>query len=191
MTTTALVSAPNPSDVNQFVLFTATVSGQYGGTPTGQVTFTSDGSSIPECPQPVKLDNQQQATCNTQKLAGGVVHSIVAAYDPQLDINFSSSDNTKNPLQQMVGAGPTTTVLFSSLNPSVSGQTVTFNITVTPQFHNSISPGGTVDLTDSGVLVPGCTGVQVTAGQATCSTSALGVAIASDGSLLVNQPGPH
>ena len=31
--TTALVSAPNPSDVNQFVLLTASVSGQYGGAP--------------------------------------------------------------------------------------------------------------------------------------------------------------
>ena len=167
-TTTSLVSAPNPSDVNQFVLVTATISGQYGGAPTGQVTFTSDNKPISECLQPVKLINQQ-ATCNTQTLGIGK-HTITATYDPNGDPDFNGSNNT---LQQTVNATPTTTTVSSSPNPSVSQQTVTFNITITPQFHNSTSPGGTVDLTDSGASVPGCTGVQVTSGQAMCSTNAL------------------
>jgi len=38
-TTTALSSSPNPSTFGQSVTFTATVSPQYSGTPTGSVTF--------------------------------------------------------------------------------------------------------------------------------------------------------
>ena len=173
-TTTTLVSEINPSDVNQFVLFTATISGQYGGAPSGQVTFTSNGKSI-DCPQPVKLVSQQ-ATCNTQKLGVGT-NTIIAMYDPHGDPSFNSSDNSKNPLQQVVGPTPTTTTVLTSLNPSVSEQTVTFTITITPQFHNSTSPGGSVDITDTttnpATAVPGCTGLPVTNGQAACSTVAL------------------
>ena len=44
-TTTNLASSPNPSQVGQNVQFTATVTAQYGGTPTGLVTF-KDGSTV-------------------------------------------------------------------------------------------------------------------------------------------------
>ena len=85
-TTTALASAPNPSDVNQFVNLTATITGQYGGIPTGQVTFTSDGKAISECPVPVKLTSQQ-ASCNgstgTQTLGLGT-HTIQATMIPTM-----------------------------------------------------------------------------------------------------------
>ena len=171
-TTTSVVSAPSPSDVNQFVLLTAAVAGVYGGTPTGQVKFTSDGGSIAECPQPVTLVNQQ-ATCKTQTLGVGT-HSIVATYMPNGDLFFTCSGSGCNgSLQQIVKPTPTATTIFSTPNPSVLGQPVAFSITVTPQFQNSTSPGGTVDLTDSGTAIAGCTGVVVTNGQAMCSTTAL------------------
>jgi hypothetical protein len=44
-TTTNLASSPNPSQAGQSVQFTATVTAQYGGTPTGLVTFR-DGSTV-------------------------------------------------------------------------------------------------------------------------------------------------
>ena len=44
-TTTTLVSSQNPSLFGQAVTFTATVTGQSGGTPTGSVTFSSGGHS--------------------------------------------------------------------------------------------------------------------------------------------------
>jgi len=44
-TTTTLTSSPNPSQVGQTVKFTASVSGQYGGTPTGSITF-KDGQTV-------------------------------------------------------------------------------------------------------------------------------------------------
>jgi Bacterial Ig-like domain (group 3)/FG-GAP-like repeat len=45
VTTTTFTSSPNPSNVGQSVKFTATVAGQYGGTPTGSVTF-KDGQTV-------------------------------------------------------------------------------------------------------------------------------------------------
>jgi hypothetical protein len=170
-TTTTLVSAINPSDVNQFVLFTATISGQYGGAPTGTVDF-KDATNTPPVPicSAVQLMNQQ-ATCNTQMLGAGT-HTIVAMYNG--DPSFNSSNGS---LQQMVGLTPTTTTASTSLNPSVSQQMVTFSITVRPQFHNSTSPGGSVTFTDTtsspATNVPGCAPVSVTNGQATCSTTGL------------------
>ena len=51
-TTTSVASTPNPSNVNQSVAFTATVTPQYtAGTalPTGKVTFTNTTSSTTLC----------------------------------------------------------------------------------------------------------------------------------------------
>ena len=44
-TATALTSSPNPSQLGQAVRFTATVTGQYGGNPTGSITF-KDGQTV-------------------------------------------------------------------------------------------------------------------------------------------------
>ena len=44
-TTTTLTSSPNPSQLGQTVKFTASVTGQYGGTPTGSITF-KDGQMV-------------------------------------------------------------------------------------------------------------------------------------------------
>jgi hypothetical protein len=44
-TTTTLTSSPDPSQLGQTVKFTATVNGQYGGTPTGLITF-QDGQIV-------------------------------------------------------------------------------------------------------------------------------------------------
>jgi hypothetical protein len=44
-TTTNLASSPNPSQAGQTVKFTASVTGQYGGTPTGSITFR-DGQTV-------------------------------------------------------------------------------------------------------------------------------------------------
>jgi hypothetical protein len=48
-TSIGLVSSQNPSAFNQSVTFTATVSGNHGGTPTGTVNFSVDGgTAIPK-----------------------------------------------------------------------------------------------------------------------------------------------
>ncbi|MGA3213323.1 MAG: choice-of-anchor tandem repeat GloVer-containing protein, partial [Terriglobales bacterium] len=62
------------------------------------------------------------------------------------------------------------TTLTSSLNPSTSGQPVTFTATVTGS-----SPTGTVVFTSNGTAVSGCSSVALASGKAQCTTSALPV----------------
>ncbi len=45
-TTTTLTSSPNPSGAGQSVNFTVTVTGQFGGTPTGTVTFKAGATTL-------------------------------------------------------------------------------------------------------------------------------------------------
>ena len=62
---------------------------------------------------------------------------------------------------------PTTTVLTSSVNPSVQGQTVIYTATVSPA-----GGGGSVAFSDGSTPVNGCTAVGLNAsGQATCRVS--------------------
>jgi Bacterial Ig-like domain (group 3) len=62
------------------------------------------------------------------------------------------------------GPTATTTSLSSSANPSTPGAPVTFTATVSP------SPGGgTVDFTDGGSAIAGCSAKPIIAGQASCT----------------------
>lgn len=72
-----------------------------------------------------------------------------------------------------------TTTLASSLNPSTFGSTVKFTATVTGN-----NPTGTVDFTDGGTSIAGCSAVAVVAGfggprTAACSTSGLAAGVHS------------
>ncbi len=62
----------------------------------------------------------------------------------------------------------TLTSLASSANPSLVNQSVTFTATVSPS-----AATGTVTFKDGGANVPGCVGVSLSAGQATCAISTL------------------
>jgi hypothetical protein len=91
-TTAGLASSQNPSTFGQPVTFTATISPQYGGIPTGNATF-KDGHT--------KLGTGKltvgQATFTTSALSHGT-HSIIAVYAG--DTNFTGS--TSPVLMQMV-----------------------------------------------------------------------------------------
>ena len=161
-TTTTLTSSQNPSSSGESVTFTATVTAATGtGTPTGMVTFGVDGA-----PQTVGiLDANGEATFTTDTLAAGP-HTITAYYTgaPNYNISFAA------PLTQVVGQIGTTTTLASSLNPSSSGESVTFTATVTAASGAGI-PTGSVTFTVDGtaqtpVALDG-------SGQASFSTSAL------------------
>jgi hypothetical protein len=82
-TTTTLASSPNPSQVGQNVQFTATVTAQYGETPTGLVTF-KDGSTVLA---QVALD-RGVARYKTSTLTKGN-HHVSATYGG--DANFRGS----------------------------------------------------------------------------------------------------
>jgi hypothetical protein len=136
-TTTSLVSSINPAKVDQIVTFTATVAGQYGGTPTGNVEFMKGNTDLGTAP----LINGQ-ATLN-KAFSGPGTKSITAVYAG--DANFSLS--TSPILYEGVGGDPSTTTLGSSVNPCVVGQQVTFTATVSSDYG---SPTGTVTFMQNG-----------------------------------------
>jgi uncharacterized repeat protein (TIGR03803 family) len=92
-TTTTLTSSLNPSANGQPVTFTATVTAQGSGTPTGIVSFLDGGTGIGTG----SLNASAQATFTTASLAQGT-HSIVAVYGG--DNTFAGS--TSSPLSQQV-----------------------------------------------------------------------------------------
>ena len=72
----------------------------------------------------------------------------------------------------MTGQVASTTSLVSSVNPSVSGQSVTFTASLIPN-----TATGTVLFQEGTTPLPGCVAVTVTAGQAQCSISTLAVGL--------------
>lgn len=130
-TSTALVSSLDPSDFSQSISFTATVTAQVSGTPTGAVTFMDGATSLGVA----TLNASAQTTLTTASLAPGT-HSITAVYGG--DGTFSSSTST--PLNQVVSAPQFITV---SPNPASVGMGHTLQFTATGQY----SDGSSADLT--------------------------------------------
>jgi hypothetical protein len=162
--TTTLTSSTNPSSSGASVTFTATVAAVAPGmgTPTGTVNFLDGTTQIGTG----TLNSSGVATFITSTLSVGT-HSITAVYAG--DTNFTTS--TSSALSQVVNQA-TTTALASSVNPSVSGQTVTFTATVSPA-SGTATPTGTVNFLDGTTQIG--TGTLNASGVATFSTSTLTV----------------
>jgi hypothetical protein len=161
-TTTALTTSVNPSVFGQAVNFTATVSASApgSGTPTGTVTFLDGGTSIGS-----GTLSGGSASFSTSALAVGT-HSITASYGGSGSFNSSTS----GAVNQTVNQDGTSTTVASSVNPSSSGQTVTFTATVSASAPGSGTPTGTVTFLDGGASIGSGT---LSGGQATFSTSGL------------------
>jgi hypothetical protein len=93
---TTLTSSPNPSSSGQSVTFTATVSGQFGGTVTGTITFSNGSTSLGSASL-----TGNSAGLTTTALPQGT-DTITAAYSG--DSNFAAS--TSSSLSQVVNALP-------------------------------------------------------------------------------------
>jgi Bacterial Ig-like domain (group 3) len=112
-TATSLHSSLNPSTVGQTVTFMAIVSPSgAGGSPSGSVTFTIDGTPMAPVPLHV-IDGTAEATLSLASLAKGT-HNIKAAYSG--DSSFAASA-VASPLVQTVNPLET---------PGVDGPTVAF-----------------------------------------------------------------
>ncbi len=157
-TTITVASSANPAAFGQSITFTATVTAQVNGMPTGTVTFSDGGSTLGQV-----AVGTGTATYSTASLAIGS-HSISATYSG--DSNFTGSASTT--LSQVVQKANTTTSLSASPNPSAFGGSVTFTATITPQ--GSGMPTGTVTFSDGSTTLG--QGI-VNAGTATCSTASL------------------
>jgi len=160
-TTLGLLSNVNPSTFGQSVTFTATVFPGTGSGETGIVTFFDQGN-----PVGTGSVSNGQATLTTSSLTVGT-HPVTATYAG--DTNFVGSSTTTT-ISQVVNKAPTSLSLGSSLNPSASGQSVTFTATVHPTTGSGET--GTVTFFDNGTSI-GTGGVS--GGTATFTTSSLGV----------------
>jgi sugar lactone lactonase YvrE len=163
-TLTAVLSSANPSVLGQSVTFTATVTPQSLGTPTGAVTF-NDGTTAICSAAPL---SSSQATCATAGLAVGT-HSITAVYSG--DFNFQGS--TSPALTQAV-VSPLVTLASISPGTAVAGATVSVTLTGA-----NFVPGAVVHVSNSGVGVSNMNVVsttQITAMFTIASTAAYGPA---------------
>ena len=117
-----LASSANPSTIGQSVTFTATVTPSEA---TGTVTFKNGATQLGS---PVALSSgiATYTTGGSDLPLGN--NAITAVY------SGDSNDNpgTSSVLTQVVNQTITTVVLTSSLNPSISGDAVTFTAAVTP-----------------------------------------------------------
>jgi len=154
-TTTGVVSSPNPSNVNQSVAFTATVTPAFSGAavPTGTVVFsnTSTSPATQLCPA-ATLTAGTVPVCNYAFASKGS-NNVIAIYTSG-DANFASS--TSSPVSQLVGSGATSVTLAASPNPSSVDQSVTFNATINFVTSGTAQPTGTVTYFDSGVQLTNC-----------------------------------
>ncbi len=163
-TATSISSSANPATFGQAVTFSATVLPVAGGVPTGTVIFFDGGAQIGSA---ALSGGAAQFTAAGEALAAGS-HSITAKYGG--DANFLSS--TSGTLAETVNAAPTTTVLTSSANPSVTGHSVTFTATVSSSVAGTQS--GTVSFYLDGSTTPAGSAA-LSAGAAQLSTSSLSV----------------
>jgi hypothetical protein len=165
-TTTTVTSSVNPSLANQSVTFTITVASP-SGTPTGAVTLTDGATTLAG---PLTLDTTGAATFTTSALSVGT-HPLVATYAGDASGNPIFQASTSATLNQVVNKVDTTTSLSATPNPAVSGQTVTFSVTV--QAADGSTPSGTVTLRE-GATTLGVVTLTNGAGSFTTSTLSIG-----------------
>lgn len=162
--TSVLVAATvNPSVYGETVI-TATVNPTPpgAGTPTGSVTIHITGSLTADVTLPLSGGS---VTLN-QTLEVGL-YTLTADYAGDVNFNVGAS----NTLNQVVNKADTTTVLSSSANPAVFGQTVIFTAVVAVVTPGVGTPTGTVTFTIDAVAQPAVT--LNGAGQATLSSASL------------------
>jgi hypothetical protein len=155
-TTTTLVSNPDPSIQHQVVTFTATVSPNApgSGTPTGLVTFTTDGgaTTLGSAGLSPTADGTQASIQLANLPLGDTLVTATYAGDQNFTGSASAADDQS--VQPAPPVVDTTTTLTSSEQPSVYGQSVTFTATVSAASGPN-TPAGTVQFSVDGANLGG------------------------------------
>ncbi|GEM_PF-6390998 len=181
--TIAVSSSLNPSLVGNNVTFTAAVNGTIGN-PGGTVTFVIDGATQ----APISLGLGTTAAFTTSFPTPGN-RSVVANYSGGVMTNAGSGSLAGG---QQVKAAPTL-ALGSSANPSVFGQTVSLNATVSGV---GPTPTGTVQFTLDGANLgapvalnaSGVASISVPAASLTVGTHPAGFSYSGDASYTAGTP---
>ncbi len=139
-TTTSLVAAPNPAKAFQPVTLTAHVTDPYVQV-AGTVTFTAGTTTLGTAP----LVNGF-ATITTSQVGAGT-YTVTATFNATTQFATSSAA-----VQLQVDGDATTTMLRSSLNPSLFGQAVTFRAVVALSGSTAM-PQGTVTFRDGTAIL--------------------------------------
>jgi hypothetical protein len=139
-TTTVVTTSPNPSVFGQPVTFSASVSADTpgAGTATGTVEFQINGVNY----ESDTLSGGSASASPDAALAPGT-YTVTAVYSG--DTDFVASTGTTS---QVVNQDPTTTLVTSSVSPSVFGQPVTFTATVSANAPGAGTPTGSVTFLD-------------------------------------------
>jgi hypothetical protein len=145
----ALTARPDPAPFGATAIFTAvvTAAGPGSGVPTGVVTFQDDGGVIMGTQPLRRVNGVSRAVFATRALAVGD-HLILATYSG--DVNFFG--NIASGFETIAPAS-TTTVVNSSIDPSVFGQLVTFTATIRVSPPGSGLPGGMVTFKDGAAIL--------------------------------------
>jgi hypothetical protein len=159
----SVIGAPNPAFLSQLVTYTATISSA-SGTPTGNVTFTDGGTPLGTA----ALNGSGVATLTHTYTTGGDVGAHTISLQYYGDANFQGCVSV-TPWTETINQAQTTTVLVSSLNPSLISQSVTFTATVTTNFG---TPTGNVTFMDNAIPLGAGVPLNVS-GVASLTTSAL------------------
>ena len=159
--TTLQRTGPNPSTYGQTVGFTVTVSSTLGA-PSGTVTLLRGDVVLATA----TLTNGQ-VSFNLSSLSVGS-HPLSAQYAGSGGFAASSSPF----ISHTVNRASTATLLTSSLNPSKSGQAVTFTAIVNPVAPGAGTVIGSVEFLRGGVVIAT---VPLSSGSALLTTSALAV----------------
>ena len=173
--TTVVTSNQNPSVFGQSVTLTATISGQFGLAKvgktriqkivTGTVTWSANTGCGSTAVTPGTPGNPGTATCVTTVLPVGT-DAITATYSG--DSNHGGSSGTLSG-GQVVHQASTTTTLSSSVNPSNSGQSVSFTAKVAAVAPGTGTPTGTVQFAIDGTNFGSA--VTLSGGSATSSST--------------------
>jgi hypothetical protein len=161
-TTATLSTSLNPAPTGQIVTFTATLTGSYV-TPIGPVAFLDNGTLIGTA----ALNASGNAILSTSALTAGT-HLIDAVYTASLNFNATATAVLTQVITPASTGAATATMVSSSANPSIAGQSVTLSANVVPVTSSKVAPTGTVTFTDS----TGSSG-NVVLGTATLSTTGL------------------
>jgi hypothetical protein len=159
-TSTSVAPSLNPVTLKEYVTYTATVTGQYGGLATGTATFQDSGVAFATV---TLTGNQAACSVNYTKIGA---HAITVIYSG--DANNLGSTSPVLTEQVIKGVG-TKIVVTTSGSPSMAADPVTFTATLTAK-EGTIPNGEPISFYDGKTFLGS---VPLTAGAAAYTTASL------------------